>query len=78
MNYSVDWDGPGERDRDTCQCPRCGRMHWHLGKPPGFKARGVGRISDNENAVILYFDRPLTDDELRELHDETRIIGSHM
>lgn len=20
MNYSIDWDGPGERDRDVCAC----------------------------------------------------------
>lgn len=73
MNYSIDWDGTGERDRDTCQCPRCGRCHWHLGNPPGLKARGVGRVADNEQAVMLYFDRKLTDDELRELH-EVRIL----
>jgi hypothetical protein len=34
--------------------------------PP--RARGIGRVSDNENAVILYFDRKLTDDEMRAVH----------
>lgn len=31
--------------------------------------RGIGRVADNEKAIILYFDRKLTDDEMRALHD---------
>lgn len=31
------------------------------------KARGVGRVADNDKAIIVYFDRPLTDDEMRAL-----------
>ena len=33
------------------------------------KCWGVGRMTDNDKAVLLSFDRPLTDDELRALHD---------
>lgn len=29
--------------------------------------RGIGRFADNAKAIILYFDRPLTDDEVRAL-----------
>lgn len=32
------------------------------------KARGVGRDAENDKAAVVYFDRPLTDDELRALH----------
>jgi hypothetical protein len=38
------------------------------------KARGVGRMFDNEKAVLVMFDRKLTDDELRSLHDQIRIL----
>ena len=75
MNFSVDWDGPGERDRDMCQCVACGRMHWQLSpNPPGLKARGIGRVAGNPQAIMLYFDRPLTDDEMRALHDTSRVL----
>ena len=33
------------------------------------KARGVGRMGDNDKAIMVHFDRPLTDDELRTLHE---------
>jgi hypothetical protein len=32
------------------------------------RARGVGRMADNVKAVLVYFDRRLTDDEMRKLH----------
>lgn len=59
---------------DLCQCPRCGRAHRHLGEPPGLKPRGISRMADNDRAVLLTFDRPLTDDELRQLH-ENRLLS---
>jgi hypothetical protein len=33
------------------------------------KVIGIGRDKDNPMAVILYFEHPLTDDEMRRLHD---------
>ena len=30
--------------------------------------RGIGRVMSDESAVIMYFDRRLTDDEMRALH----------
>lgn len=33
---------------------------------------GVGRVSDNQQAVLVSFDRPLTDGELEILHREVR------
>ena len=50
-------------------------MHWRLGKPPGLKARGVGRVADNDKAIMVCFDRRLSDNEMRELHDNTYILG---
>jgi hypothetical protein len=35
-------------------------------RTPG--ARGIGRVADNEQALILYFDRKPTDDEMRAIH----------
>jgi hypothetical protein len=32
--------------------------------------RGIGRVADNPKAITLFFDRPLTDDEMREIHDQ--------
>lgn len=66
-----------QRPEHLCQCPLCGKMHHDLqnGRPPGLKARGVGRMADNDKAVLLIFDRPLTDDELRALHDQTNIMS---
>jgi hypothetical protein len=32
-------------------------------------ALGVGRLRDNDKALLVHFARPLTDDELRLLHD---------
>lgn len=34
------------------------------------KCRGVSRLEDNEQALVLYFDRKPTNDEMREIHDE--------
>ena len=34
------------------------------------KVRWIGRVGDNPNAVILHFDRPLTNDEMREIHGQ--------
>lgn len=33
------------------------------------KCPGVGRVEDNDKAVIVYFSRPLTDGELRFFHE---------
>ena len=30
--------------------------------------RGIGRVGDNTKAIIIYFDRELTDNEMRALH----------
>jgi hypothetical protein len=40
-----------------------------ISHPP---ARGIGRVADNEKAIILTFDRRLTDDEMRAVHDRLR------
>lgn len=33
------------------------------------KCNGVGRAKDYERSLILYFNRPPTDDELRHIHE---------
>ncbi len=33
------------------------------------KCPGVGRDKDNERSLVFYFDRPVTDDEMRFLHE---------
>jgi hypothetical protein len=38
----------------------------------GVMIKGIGRVADNEKAIILYFDRKLTDGEMRALHDHLR------
>lgn len=35
-------------------------------------AQGVGRMADNDKAILVSFSRPLTDDELRRFHDFIR------
>lgn len=35
---------------------------------------GVGRAHDFDKAIMVYFDRPLTDREMREFHDLLKII----
>jgi hypothetical protein len=35
-------------------------------RTPG--AKGIGRVADNEKALILYFDRKPSDDEMRAIH----------
>lgn len=32
------------------------------------RIRGVGRVADNEKALIVYFDEVPSDDDIRELH----------
>lgn len=39
-------------------------------------ARGVGRMFDNEKALLVIFDRKPTDDELRAVHDKLRSVAS--
>lgn len=34
--------------------------------------RGIGRIADNDRALIVYFDVVPTDDEMRMIHDSLR------
>ena len=36
------------------------------------RCRGVARMADNDRAILLSFDRPISDDELRALHDSLR------
>lgn len=36
---------------------------------PPLKCPGVGRDKDNAQALAFYFSRPVTDDEMRFLHD---------
>ena len=38
------------------------------------KAFGVSRVADNDKVVLVSFNRPLTDDELRVLHEEIRLL----
>lgn len=38
-------------------------------KPSALRAVGVARMHDNDQAVLVCFDRKPTDDELREVHD---------
>jgi hypothetical protein len=38
------------------------------------KVYGIGRVADNEKAIVLYFKRPLTDDEMRVLHEDVRLL----
>lgn len=59
------------------QCPKCGStepwLHpatercsnpWHLPK-----AVGVGRVADNERALLVCYNRRPTDDEIRGIHE---------
>lgn len=41
-----------------------------MGRSP--RVYGIGRVGDNEQAVLAVFSRKLTDDELRDLHDYIR------
>ena len=34
---------------------------------------GVGRDIENERTLVLYFNRPITDDEMRQIHDAVRM-----
>lgn len=34
--------------------------------------RGIGRVADNPQALMLYFDRRPSDDEVRHIHEEFR------
>lgn len=36
------------------------------------KCPGAGRDAENPKAVVFYFDRPVSDDELRYLHEVMR------
>lgn len=36
------------------------------------KVNGVGRMADNDKAMLVMFERKLTDDELREFHEFIR------
>lgn len=49
-------------------------VFWKLLSLPA--AVGVGRMADNEKAVLVSFVRPLTDDELRKLHDVLRALSN--
>lgn len=36
---------------------------------PKLRCPGIGRVGDNSKALIFYFDRAVTDDEMRFLHE---------
>jgi hypothetical protein len=38
-------------------------------KPVRLKCPGVGRDKDHDRALAFYFNRPVTDDEMRYLHE---------
>lgn len=38
------------------------------------KVNGVGRVADNDRAILVIFERPLSDDELRNLHEEIKLM----
>jgi hypothetical protein len=57
-------DDPAERVRQQDEWRR--RQRAFGGLP---RACGVSRMADNDKAVLISFERPLTDDELRQFHD---------
>ena len=38
-------------------------------KKQPLKCPGIGRDAENAKAIVLYFSRPLTDDEMRFMHE---------
>lgn len=38
------------------------------------KVSGVSRVADNDKAIEVIFRRPLTDDEMRVLHEEIKLL----
>lgn len=38
------------------------------------KVNGVGRDKDNDKCIIVYLQRPLTDDELRVFHEQVKLF----
>lgn len=50
---------------------------WLEGQAPRvpLKVNGVGRDPGHDRAVAVYFDRPLSDDELRAFHEFLRGFG---
>ena len=54
-----------ETDRGVC--PDCNGHGCELPK-----AMGVSRMSDNVQAILVSFTKPLTDDEMRDFHDYVR------
>lgn len=50
----------------NCKAGKCARPDPPTAPP---HCHGVSRLDDNDNAVLISFDRKLTDDELRILHD---------
>lgn len=37
------------------------------------KVVGVSRVSDNDKVILVSLERPLTDDELRNFHEELKL-----
>lgn len=37
------------------------------------RACGIGRMADNDKALLVYFDRRPTDDEMRDIHDRLSV-----
>lgn len=57
--------GIGHSRCSNCQAGNC--AYPDPTTPP--RCHGVSRMADNDQAVLIGFDRKLTDDELRILHD---------
>lgn len=38
------------------------------------RLHGVGRVADNEQALLVIFDRKLSDGELRRFHEAIRLV----
>src|SRR6185312_3605427 len=71
-NVSEGVTGGGERAVDDA----AGEIGGHLAEPKvddpaarALRCPGIGRDKDNINALQFYFSRPVTDDEMRFLHD---------
>lgn len=51
-------------ETDRGACPDCQGRGCSLPK-----AQGISRMSDNDHALLISFDKQLTDDEMRDFHE---------
>jgi len=66
MRHDPQPDDP-DLEADRGVCPDCGGRGC---EPP--KAQGISRMSDNDRAILISFDKRLTDDEFRDFHEYVR------